>query len=115
MAMTANTRILVQSTTVAGAITVVTLVLLWVLESLPSICPAIYPAPPSCAADARLGPAIWGSMAVVALFIATIVVGMLITPAKRSRTQSIMVFALVVVAVIAMLVTLGSSGFEVTL
>lgn len=94
-----------------AVIVVVTLVVLWMMQSLPTICPAIYPAPASCVADARLVPATWGAVAVIALFGATVAIETRLGTVRRDRVGRVMVVILAVAAVVALSVTLFASGF----
>ncbi|WP_146072752.1 hypothetical protein [Cryobacterium sp. Y62] len=107
----AKARALWRWTVTAAMIAAVSILLIWVAQSLPSICPAIYPAPPSCAPDARSGPALLGSASLVALFVALWVAGAVLRPKRRDKALRILMIVLVVAAVVAPLWTLTSSGF----
>jgi hypothetical protein len=111
--MTVHTRSLVKWITAASVTAAIAIILLWVVAALPIICPAIYPAPASCAADARLMPALWGSVAVVSVFLATVIVGVRVEPTNRAPAMSVMVIVLAVLSIIALLVTLSASGFAI--
>lgn len=97
----------------------VTLALLWMMQSMPSVCPAIYPAPPSCMADARLAPALWGAAILVALLAVTLIldaslarfVPQAVTRGRRDSVRMIMVGLLATTALVALTTTLFSSGF----
>ncbi|TFB78105.1 hypothetical protein E3O21_06605 [Cryobacterium flavum] len=104
-------RTLWRWTVPAAVIAAVSILLIWVAQSLPIICPAIYPAPPSCAPDARLGPALLGSAVLVALFVALVVTGAVLRPRHRDKTLRVLLIVLVVAAVGAPLWTLTGSGF----
>ena len=104
-------RALWRWTVPAAVIAAVSILLIWVAQSLPIICPAIYPAPPSCAPGARLGPALLGSAVLVALFVALLVTGAVLRPRRRDKALRILLIVLVVAAVVAPLWTLNGSGF----
>ena len=104
-------RALWRWTVPAAVIAAVSILLIWVAQSLPIICPAIYPAPPSCASGARLGPALLGSAFLVALFVVLLVTGAVLRPRRRDKALRILLIVLVVAAVVAPLWTLNGSGF----
>ena len=104
-------RLLWRWTVPAAAITAASILLIWAAQALPTVCPAIYPAPPSCAPDARVGPALLGSAVLVALFAALLVTGAVIQPGRRDRALRTLLIVVVVVAIVAPLWTLGASGF----
>ena len=107
----ATTRALWRSTVPAAVIGAVSILLIWVAQSLPIICPAIYPAPPSCAPDARLGPALLGTAFLVAMFVALTVTGAVLQPKRRDKALRVLLIVFVVAAVVAPLWTLTGSGF----
>ena len=107
----AKARALWRWTVPAAVIAVVSTLLIWVAQSLPTICPAIYPAPPSCAPDARSGPALLGSAFLVTLFVALLVTGAVLQPRRRDKALRVLLIVLVVAAVVAPLWTLTGSGF----
>ncbi|WP_146071034.1 hypothetical protein [Cryobacterium sp. Y57] len=107
----AKARALWRWTVPPAVIAVVSILLIWIAQSLPTICPAIYPAPPSCAPDARSGPALLGSAFLVALFVTLLVTGAVLQPKRRDKALRILVIVLVVAAVGAPLWTLTGSGF----
>ncbi|TFC35320.1 hypothetical protein [Cryobacterium sp. TMT2-42-4] len=107
----AMARALWRWTLPAAVIAVVSILLIWVAQSLPTICPAIYPAPASCAPDARSGPALLGSALLVALFVALLVTGAVLQPRRREKALRVLLIVLVVAAVVAPLWTLTRSGF----
>ena len=95
----------------AAAITVVSIWLTWAAQGLPTICPAMLPAPPSCAADARFVPAVLGSAVLVVLFAALLVTGVVIRTGHRDRNLRIFLILVVIAAVVVPLWTLSASGF----
>jgi hypothetical protein len=95
----------------AAAITAVSIWLIWSARGLPTICPAIFPAPPSCGAVARLDPAVLGSSVLLVLFTTLLVTGAIIRPRHRDRTLRTLLIVIVIAAVVAPLWTLGASGF----
>ena len=95
----------------AAAITAVSIWLTWAAQGLPIICPAMLPAPPSCAADARFVPAVLGSSVLFVLFATLLVAGAVIRPSHRDRTLRKLLIVVVIAAVAAPLWTLGASGF----
>lgn len=97
----------------ATAITAITILLIWAVASMPTICPAIYPAPPSCAPDARTGPAAWGTGTVGVLYVAALVAGLSVAPARREMIFRLACVVLAVVGVGAIGMTLFASGFAV--
>ena len=107
----AKARALWRWTVPAAVIAAVSILLIWVAQSLPTICPAIYPAPPSCAPDARSGPALLSSAFLVALFVALLVTGVVIQPRRRDKALRVLLIVLVVAATVAPIWTLTSSGF----
>jgi hypothetical protein len=100
-------------------IVVVALALLWMMQSMPSVCPAIYPAPPSCMANARLAPAVSGGAILVAVLAVTLILdaslarftARAMTRGRRDNVRLIMVGLLAVTAVVALATTLFASGF----
>ncbi|MCY7413511.1 MAG: hypothetical protein LH471_10825 [Salinibacterium sp.] len=107
----ATTRPLWRWTAPAAAIAAVSIWLIWAAQGLPIICPAMLPAPPSCAADARLVPAVLGSSVLLALFAALLVAAAVIRPSHCDRTLRRLLIVIVIAAVVAPLWTLGASGF----
>lgn len=97
----------------ATTITAVVVCLLVLMTALPTICPASYPAPASCAADARVAPAIWGSSVMLTLLVATVGIGLGIRPAHRDAAFGIGVVLLIVGGVVSLVLSLGASGFIV--
>jgi lysylphosphatidylglycerol synthetase-like protein (DUF2156 family) len=87
------------------------LVLTWLLDSLPAICPAVYPAPDSCSADARLLPAIVTSAAIVVVFVAILLLARGPGSSRRSGLSTAAMVALVLVTVVGLSWTLTASGF----
>jgi len=94
-----------------AALAVVSIAVTWAAHSLPIMCPAIYPAPASCAPDARLVPAIVGSASVVALFVLLLVAGRVSQPDDRSRFLRNCLIMVGIAAFISPIWTLSSSGF----
>ena len=88
------------------------LLLTWTAQQLPTICPAIYPAPASFAPDARAYPAIWGTVVIVGLFAALLAASAAIRPEPKMIVLRCLMAALGIAAVIVPLWTLGSSGFS---
>jgi hypothetical protein len=95
----------------AAALAVVSIAVTWAAHSLPIMCPAIYPAPASCAPDARLVPAIVGSASVVALFVLLLVAGRVSQPDDRSRFLRNCLIMVGIAAFISPIWTLSASGF----
>lgn len=94
-----------------AALAAVSIALTWAAHAMPTICPAIYPAPASCAADARLIPAIVGSASVLALFALLLIAGRVSRPTDRSRFLRNCLIMLGIAAFISPIWTLSSSGF----
>jgi hypothetical protein len=97
----------------ASALVVISISLTWAVQELPSICPAVYPAPASCAADARLLPAIVGSAVLVGLFILLLATGRLPRVAGRDGLLWTVLLLIGLAAVVAPMWTLNASGFIV--
>jgi hypothetical protein len=97
----------------AAAVTAVSLVLIWAVHGLPTVCPAIYPAPPSCTADLRLAPAVIGSITLALLFAALVVTGAAVASDRRHRVMQTLLIVIVVAAVVAPVWTLLSSSFVI--
>lgn len=97
----------VGTAVVAGA----SLGLTWTARQLPTVCPAIYPAPASCAPDARLEPAIWGTIVIVTLFAAFLAASATVSPERKIIVLRWIMAVLGIAAVVVPLWTLGSSGF----
>lgn len=93
---------------VAGA----SLWLTWTAQQLSTVCPAIYPAPASCAPDARFSPAIWGTVVIVGLCAALLAASATIRPERKMVVLRWLMAALGVAAVLVPLWTLGSLGFS---
>lgn len=98
----------------AAVIAASSIILVWIVEALPIICPAIYPAPPSCAPGARLGAAIVGSTSLVVLFVALMGVGATTRIGRRDKALRTLLIVLLLVAVAAPLWTLSGSGFALS-
>jgi len=107
----AKTRALWRSTVPAAVIGAVSILLIWLAQSLPTICPAIYPSSPSCVPDARLGSALLGTALLVAMFVALTVTGAVLQPKRRAKALRVLLIVFVVAAVVAPLWTLTRSGF----
>lgn len=98
----------------AAVISTVSVLLMWYAQQLPTVCPAVYPAPASCSAEARLYPAIWGTVIVVSLCIATFIAVARSGATQRGAIVSKWLLGVLgTAAVIAPLCTLGASGFIV--
>lgn len=97
----------------AAAVAAVSIWLTWAARALPAICLAILPGAPSCAADARLVPAVLGTCVLLVLFAALLVTGAVIRPGHRDRTLRIFLIVLVIAAAVAPLWTLAVSGFAI--
>jgi len=91
----------------------ISLLLTWYLQGLPLICPAIHPAPASCAAEARFTPAAVGSAAVALVFVVVLLAANIRGPARRRAILRGSTAALGIVAVASPVWTLVSSGFSV--
>lgn len=87
------------------------ILLTWAVQTLPSICPAVFPAPPSCAIDARLVPAVVGIVFLLLLLASMVIAGILVRPGRRDVALRAFLVAVVIAAVVAPLWTLGASGF----
>jgi hypothetical protein len=90
----------------------VSLWLTWTAKQLPTICPAIYPAPASCAPDARFSPAIWGTVVIVGLCAALLAANATIRPERKIVVLRCLMAMLGIAAVFVPLWTLVSSGFS---
>ncbi|MDR6506060.1 hypothetical protein J2805_001748 [Arthrobacter oryzae] len=86
--------------------------LTWTAQQLPTICPAIYPAPASCAPDARFSPAIWGTLVIVGLFAALVAAAATIHHQRKILVLRSLMAALGIAAIIVPLWTLVSSGLS---
>jgi hypothetical protein len=106
--MTVGDRPLARRLLSAAVVAASGLILTWLLNSLTVICPAVYPAPDTCAADARLLPAIVTSVAIVVVFA---VVATITLRARRHGPSRAAMVALVLVTVSGLAWTLSSSGF----
>ena len=98
----------------AAALVVISVFFTWSAQKLPIICPAVLPVPASCAADARLMPAVIGSAVLVGLFILLLVTGRL---AQRGYRYGLLLTVLLLIglaAVVAPIWTLNASGFIVS-
>ena len=98
----------VGATVVVG----VSLWLTWTAQQFPTVCPAIYPVPVSCAPDYRFNPAIWGTIVIVGLFAALLAASATIRPGRKIVVLRWLMAALCVASVFVPLWTLGSSGFS---
>jgi hypothetical protein len=87
--------------------------LLLIAALMPEICPAISPAPASCAADARETAAMSGAVLVLAAAAAGVAVTYLAPPRARPIALRWAMFAVAVVGVVALALTVGASGFIV--
>lgn len=96
----------------AAVVSGASLWLTWTAQQLPTLCPAIYPAPASCAPDARFSPAIWGTVAIVGLFTALLAASAAIRPERRITVLRWLMAALGITAVVVPLWSLGSSGYS---
>jgi hypothetical protein len=96
----------------AALVAAASILLTWAAQGLPPICPAVFPAPPSCAVDARLGPAVSSIVFLVLLLASMVITGAIISPARRERALRIFLLAVVIAAVVAPLWTFGASGFQ---
>ena len=97
----------------AASLVVISTSFTWAVEGLPSICPAVYPAPASCAADARLMPAVVGSSVLVGLFVLLLATGRLTRVAGRDGLLWSLLLLIGLTAVVAPMWTLNASGFIV--
>jgi hypothetical protein len=79
---------------------------------LPTLCPAIYPAPARCGLDPRLSLALCGT---VVLTVCTVVVatGAVLRPERRGVVLRWFMAVLVVAAIVVPLWTLGLSVYSV--
>lgn len=96
----------------AVVVTAGSILLTWAIQGLPSICPAVFPAPASCDVDARLGPAVSSIVFLVLLLASMLITGAMTSPARRERALRIFLLAVVIAAIVAPLWTLGTSGFQ---
>ncbi|MPV38208.1 hypothetical protein [Georgenia subflava] len=92
-------------------IAVATVVLLWLMQGMETVCQAIYPAPASCAADARRVPGLVSGAATIALAGATFVTNAVAASPRARTVAQVLLGGLVVVAILGLGWTLGASGF----
>ncbi|WP_445967367.1 hypothetical protein [Agromyces sp. ZXT2-3] len=81
------------------------------VAQVPEICPAIDPAPPSCAPDARESVALGWSIVLVATGAIAIAAIYLVPSQGRRRIMSIALTAVAVMSLIAIGATFLASGF----
>lgn len=96
----------------AAVVSGASLWLTWSSQRLSVMCPATYPAPASCAPDARFSPAIWGTVVIVGLFAALLAASATIRTERKIVVLRWLMAVLGVAAVVVPLWTLGSSGFS---
>lgn len=104
---TGASRAWIPSVTTAALI----VVLLLVAAQMPEICPATWPAPPSCAVNARESAAILAGLLVLAAAGIAIVVTYALPERARPAALRWTVIALALVGVLALVMTVGASGF----
>lgn len=80
-------------------------------RGLPTVCPAIIPAPASCAPQVREVTGLTGSIVLVLLVTVVLVVGATVPPSIRRPPLALAFLALGAAATAVPLVTLGASGF----
>lgn len=94
---------------------VVAIGLLWFAKAQPTVCPAIYPAPSSCSAEAREAPALVGTVAVTVLFVACAIVMLTVPVRPRRMVFNLLFTAMVLCAIVGFIVTLFAAGFGIPL
>jgi hypothetical protein len=107
-----ETAAFIRLSIIAALIAAIGITMIWVIRFMPTICPAVYPAPPSCSPDARAWPAVWSTVAVSIFFAAAIGSG-LVWPMSRERVMGTVVLVLGAATLAGMTVTLLASGFAV--
>lgn len=80
---------------------------------LPTLCPAIYPAPASCGLDPCPTPALWATVVLAGLCTVVVATGAVLRPEWRGIVLRWFMAVLVVAVIVVPLWTLGSSGFSV--
>lgn len=95
-----------------GAVAVGALALLWWVQTipLPTVCPAIYPAPLYCTEDSRFQSAVMGTAIMLALLAAMFVVGLAERIPHRARILWWLGMVTVMAAVVFILRTFAASG-----
>lgn len=83
----------------------------WLIRALPTICPAVDPAPASCAADVRVAPAMLATLVVLAVWTAGTVATLVPNPPRI--LIALLRFVLVAVILVGAGATLVASGFAV--
>ncbi|MGR0318161.1 hypothetical protein ACULK2_02270 [Agromyces sp. ZXT2-3] len=94
-----------------AAVTVGAVAIVALVAQVPEICPAIDPAPPSCAPDARESVALGWSIVLVATGAIAIAAIYLVPSQGRRRIMSIALTAVAVMSLIAIGATFLASGF----
>ncbi|SEE32161.1 hypothetical protein SAMN04489740_1124 [Arthrobacter alpinus] len=105
-------RPLWRSTVGAAVVTGASLWLTWSSQQLPTMCPAIYPAPASCSLDAPFSPAGWGTVVIVSLFSALLAASAVIGSERKLIVLRCLMASLGVAAIVVPLWTLGVSGLS---
>jgi hypothetical protein len=95
-------------TTVTAAIF---MALLLLAALMPQVCPAIAPAPPSCANDARESAAMTGGLIVLATAAVGIALTYLLPVGSRPLVLRLAIVAVTLTGVVALLFTAVASGF----
>lgn len=94
-----------------AAVTLGAALLVALVAQVPEICPAIDPAPPSCAPDARESVALGWTLVLVATGAIAIAAIYLVPSQGRRRTMSIALTTIAVMSLIAIGATFLASGF----
>ncbi|MEV1130198.1 hypothetical protein [Agromyces sp. NPDC049794] len=94
-----------------AAVTAGALVLVALVALTPEICPAIDPAPPSCAPDARESTALGWSLVLAATGVIAIAAIYVVPAQTRRRASNIALAAVAIVSVRAIGGTFLASGF----
>lgn len=97
-----------QPTAITGG---VFLVALFLVAQIPEICPAIGPAPPSCAPDARELSALWGAAIILGTTGFGIVLSYLVPLRIRHATLTGVMIVVALTGMAAMAMAILASGF----
>ncbi|MBT2516915.1 hypothetical protein J7E29_05675 [Streptomyces sp. ISL-90] len=105
--ITAASRAWIPTTTTAAIV----VVLLLVVAQMPEVCPAVLPAPPSCAVDARESAAISAGLLVLASAAIAIAVTYALPVRARPMVLRLTMIAMALIGALALVMTVGASGF----
>ena len=105
--ITAPSRLWQPTAITAG----VGLVVLFLVAQFPEICPAVSPAPPSCAPDARESSALLGAAIIVSVAAAGIGVTYVVPTKLRIGMLRVAMIAVAIASLVAVVMTVLASGF----